>query len=57
MALRLRRNRAEEQKGPAPRVVLTWALLGISAALLVGKALADLFLSHGDLTELASLSP
>ncbi|MGD0408748.1 MAG: GGDEF domain-containing protein [Candidatus Limnocylindrales bacterium] len=53
MSSPLRQDPGRHRKGPAPRVVLTWALLGISAALLVGNGLADFFVSHGDLTELA----
>jgi len=48
----VRQDPGSHRQGRTPREFLTWAFLGIAAALLVAKGLADLFLSRGDLTEL-----
>jgi diguanylate cyclase (GGDEF)-like protein len=37
----------------APRVLLTWALLGVAVVLLISKGLYQFFLAHGGPTELA----
>ena len=39
--------------GRSPRVLLTWALLGISVVLLVGNGLVQFFTAHGGLSDLA----
>ena len=43
----------DDSGGRSPRVLLTWALLGISVVLLVGKGLIEFFLASGDATNLA----
>ena len=43
----------DDPGGWPPRVLVTWALLGISVLLLVGNGLVEFFLNHGDVTNLA----
>ena len=43
----------DDSGGRSPRVLLTWALLGISVALLIGNGLVEFFLARGDATNLA----
>ncbi|HEX7590900.1 MAG TPA: sensor domain-containing diguanylate cyclase [Candidatus Limnocylindrales bacterium] len=37
----------------APRVLMTWALLGVAVALLIGKGVVQFIFSHGGLSDLA----
>ena len=46
------RDSGVHEAGRAPRVLFTWALLGLSVVLLVGKGLIEFFAAHGSSAEL-----
>ena len=53
MSSPVRQEPGRNRNASGPRVILTWVLLGIAAAVLLGLGLADFLLTRGDMAELA----